>query len=604
MIRRDFVKTLGAAAAGVLANLDPFEKAANAAVPGTDRRPNIVFLLVDEMRFPSVFPRGIDTAADFLRNVMPNLYELWRRGVKFEKYYTAGNACSPARATLATGLYPHQQWLAATRTRGGPSLQTAFPTYGKLLRGLGYDTPYIGKWHLSNAPTPPSTTGYLEDYGFQGMTNPDPLGTNGQGKAVDPEIADQAEQWLATRRGVDKPFCLTVSFVNPHDKQFFWGGSEGDQYNALFQAPLAPLVTGYTSVPVEDDPQPRAYPALPPNWESEADLALHHKPTTHTLFRTFQQAVWGAVTDNPEVDTFSVQPSPIYPRRTGLGQAPFSYWKRGLDMYQLVLSMVDQEIGRVVAAVPEDQLSNTVFVMASDHGEYAGAHGFLSGKIGTVYEEAWNVPLIIFDPSGRFTRGTDIPRTQLASSVDVAPMLVTLGNRGSRSWMTGDYETIYGERLDLVDILRDPAAAGRDHVLFATDEIIPHAMNYLLAPTHVLGVRTADAKLGTYSHWLPGTTRIDRATMQIDFYDYSTEAGRAETESRPQDPRAQVLLDRLLNQYVPQQMAASLPPPLQRASSRARDEYLVFTAAFNLYSLSQLVDDNKLIELLGPGGRF
>jgi uncharacterized sulfatase len=262
MTRRDFVKALGA---------------------GIDGRPNIVFLLVDEMRFPSVFRQGIDTPAEFLRNVMPNLYELWRRGVKFERYYTAGNACSPARATLATGLYPHQQWLAATRTKGGPSLQTAFPTYGRLLRGLGYDTPYIGKWHLSNAPTPPSTSGYLEDYGFQGMTNPDQLGTNGQGKAVDPEIADQAEQWLATRRGVDKPFCLTVSFVNPHDKQFFWGGSEGDTYNALFQAPLAPLVKGYTSVPVEDSPQPRAYPALPPNWESEADLERHHKPTTHTL---------------------------------------------------------------------------------------------------------------------------------------------------------------------------------------------------------------------------------------------------------------------------------------------------------------------------------
>jgi uncharacterized sulfatase len=129
-------------------------------------------------------------------------------------------------------------------------------------------------------------------------------------------------------------------------------------------------------------------------------------------------------------------------------------------------------------------------------------------------------------------------------------------------------------------------------------------MNYLQAPTHVLGVRTADAKLGTYSHWLPGTTRIDRATTQIDFYDCSTDLGRAETESRPHDPRAQVLLDRLLNQYVPQQMAAPLPPPLQRASLRARGEYLAFTAAFNLYSLSQLVEHNRLIELLGPGGRF
>ena len=42
------------------------------------------------------------------------------------------------RATIASGLYPHQQWLLQTRTTSGPSLQPAFPTYGKLLRQLGY----------------------------------------------------------------------------------------------------------------------------------------------------------------------------------------------------------------------------------------------------------------------------------------------------------------------------------------------------------------------------------------------------------------------------------------------------------------------------------
>lgn len=60
------------------------------------------------------------------------------------------------------------------------------------------------------------------------------------------------------------------------------------------------------------------------------------------------------------------------------------------------------------------------------------------------------------------------PRKQLASSVDLAPTLVTLGNRGSVSWMRGRYVKIYGERLNLVALLSNPRAAGRDHVLFAT----------------------------------------------------------------------------------------------------------------------------------------
>ena len=105
---------------------------------------------------------------------MPNVFYLWQHGVKFEGYYSSGNACSPARATIATGLYPHQQWLLATRTTSGPALQPGFPTYGKLLRQFGYHTPYFGKWHLSNPPAHDSTVGYLENYGFRGMTNPDP----------------------------------------------------------------------------------------------------------------------------------------------------------------------------------------------------------------------------------------------------------------------------------------------------------------------------------------------------------------------------------------------------------------------------------------------
>jgi arylsulfatase A-like enzyme len=192
MDRREFLKRGGAVAAGgALAQFGWFEQAASAA-SARGGRPNIVFILVDEMRFPTVFPNLVHSPGEFLRRYMPNLFELWRHGVKFEHYYSAGNACSPARATLATGLYPHQEWLLATRTAAGPALQPAFPTYGKLLKALGYETPYIGKWHLSNPPSDGSVDGYLANYGFIGLTNPDPTGTNGQGADNDANIAAQA----------------------------------------------------------------------------------------------------------------------------------------------------------------------------------------------------------------------------------------------------------------------------------------------------------------------------------------------------------------------------------------------------------------------------
>jgi arylsulfatase A-like enzyme len=604
MDRREFLQRSGAVAAGgMLASLGIFEQAAAAAAqPG--KRPNIVFILVDEMRFPTAFPAGIRTPEQYLQRYMPNLAELWKRGVVFDRYYSAGNACSPARATLATGLYPHQEWLLATRTTAGPALQTAFPTYGKLLRGLGYRTPYIGKWHLSNPPAS-GVAGYLEDYGFQGYTNPDPVGTNGQGADNDGNITDQAVSWLQRNGGAGAPFCLTVSFVNPHDKQFFWAGSEGDSYEALFQGQaLQPFIKDYATVPSEANPQPQGFPAVPPNWESLADLAAHGKPDAQAVFRAFQEAVWGGATDDPGVSTVSVQPSPTEPSRLGVAVAPYGYWQRGSDMYTLVQSMVDQQIGKVVAAVPEDQLGNTVFVFASDHGEYAGAHGLLSGKIGTAYEEAIRIPLVVVDPSRRFARQVGRPRHQLVSSVDLAPMLVTLGNRGSDSWIRGDLRRIYGERLDVVDVLRDANARGRTHVLFATDEILPATLNYDHVPTHILAVRTPLLKLVTYSHWAPGTTRPIRASLQTEFYDYRFASGRAETLSRPDDPTIPVLLRKLFNEWVPQQMEAPLPPRLRPAVLKARRSYLAFRTLTDAYSYKQLVDDQKLRSVLGYGQHF
>jgi arylsulfatase A-like enzyme len=604
MDRRQFLKKSGGVVVGgILADLEIFDQAAAAAASRkTHGQPNIVFILVDEMRFPSVFPAGVHTPDEFLRRFMPNLFYLWQHGVKFESYYGSGNACSPARATIHTGLYPHQQWLLATRTGASPSLQTGFPTYGRLLRKLGYQTPYIGKWHLSDVPPNGSLAGYLENYGFQGMTTPDPIGYNGEGANKDgPVIGDAAVTWLEQNARKAAPFCLTVSFVNPHDRQFFWAGSEADKYYPVFaNESLVPFNPGpmYSPVPSEENPQALGFPTIPPNWESYADLLANGKPDTQQVFRSFQEAIWGGAPDDPSATTFTVQPSPIKPKTYGTGVAPYSYWQRGLDMYTLVQQMVDDQIGNVVRAIPRGVRENTVVVFASDHGEYAGAHGLLAGKIGSAYEEAIHLPLIVTDFTHRFAKQVQTPRRQMASSVDLLPMLVTLGNRGSISWRRGELARIYRERLDLVELLRNPNAAGRDHILFATDEIIPDVLNYLHAPTHVLAVRTREAKLVTYSKWFPGTTRRIPGSVQLEFYDYATAQGRAETRSHPHDPRAKALAHKLFTQYVPQQMEAPLPPPLKRTVAKARANYVAFVAKTNIGSLK------SALQTLGYGGPF
>ena len=120
MIRRDFLKTAGAAAAtatagGVFPALrtDAAQASSSGPVPGP--QPNILFILVDELRYPTVFPGHIKTPDEFLRQFMPNVHKrIWRHGVKFGNHNTAANACTPSRGVLFTGLYSQQQWLVTT----------------------------------------------------------------------------------------------------------------------------------------------------------------------------------------------------------------------------------------------------------------------------------------------------------------------------------------------------------------------------------------------------------------------------------------------------------------------------------------------------------
>ena len=343
--RRQFVKTAGVgAAATMLPGL--LNRHANAR--GDVKPPNLLFILVDEMRFPKVFPAGINSPGEFLERFMPNTFQLWRNGVKFANHHTAATACTPGRGTLVSGLYSQQSWAALTllsqpgmHVAPQPVLNRAYPTYGKLLRQAGYRTPYIGKWHLS---IPPEEEGRLEAYGFEGLTYPDPTGVNLQGTFGNPDagylndgdVAHQAATWLSGRRPHEDPWCLTVAFVNPHDKEFFWAGTEFQRFQELFanQPPTQNYVpyTDYatqTSLGVTweqnhaEESAVYGYPAVPPNWESLAQLQAN-KPSFQTVTRQFCGLVWGDVADDSTQDSFSIAPYPsLLPSNDGIGTAPY-----------------------------------------------------------------------------------------------------------------------------------------------------------------------------------------------------------------------------------------------------------------------------------------
>jgi arylsulfatase A-like enzyme len=628
MDRRHFLKT--AATGGALAATGLLSQRDNAYAQA-GAQPNILFIVVDELRYPSVFPQGISDASSFLRQFMPNTYKLvWQNGVKFAGHYTAASACTPARGTLITGLYAQQSWLLltildspTTKVSPQPVLRQHYPTYGKLLRGAGYQTPYIGKWHLSIPHGSPDQL--LEAYGFDGMTTPDPTGSNLQGTIGDADpvygdtvnvgylndadIATQAANWLQQRQPSDQPWCLTVGFVNPHDKEFFPAGTEFLTFTNLFQSSANPnnfqQFINFTSPPSGSPkynwdtnplktPPSLGYPAVPPNWES-ADQIAKTKPSTQIFARLFSEVVWGGVNDDPSVTDLSVveySTNPAYPPVTppyGIGKGPYSYWQRALDVYTQIMQLLDVQIGNVINALPSAVANNTIVVLTSDHGDYAGAHGFVSNKVGSCYEEVYNVPLMVVDPTGRFTDDISTIRTGLTSSVDILPLLVSLGYSGSRSWLTGDLVQIYGGRHDLLPMLKSASAAGRPYVVFTTDETAPQLYNFNNSPVHITGVRTPDGKLGVYANWQPGTTNIafDK-TLETEYYDYATPDGRAELDNTKNQAAARQLYQQLVNDILPNELRAPLPSIYAPAQGLAKIQYLAYVQLINTLTNDQL----------------
>jgi uncharacterized sulfatase len=264
------------------------------------------------------------------------------------------------------------------------------------------------------------------------------------------------------------------------------------------------------------------------------------------------------------------------------------------------MGIVDERIGEVLTALPRDVAQNTIIVFTSDHGEYAGAHGFAAGKGGSLYEEAFHVPLIVVDPSGRFVNDTETVRTGLTSSVDMLALLVSLGHNGSRAWMCGELAQIYDRRHDMIAMLDSARAPGRAFVLLATDELVLGQFNYNQSPLHLIGLRTPDAKLGTYAHWKPESAVIDRATLELEFYDYCTEGGRAELDNRPTDARVKPMLQTLLADLVPNELRALLPGSLAEVQRQARDRFLAFERLIGGVPSSQQTSQ-ALQELFGYG---
>ncbi len=196
------------------------------------RSPNIVIILADDMGYSDIGCFGGEVRT-------PELDALAAGGLRFTSFYNAGRCC-PTRASLLTGLYPHQAGVGhMVQSRGKPGyigrLNDRCVTIAEVLRGAGYHTAMVGKWHVtpfdyeSEKASDPDT--WPLQRGFDRFTGSlagggnyyDPKGwmvdndfvRPGEGFYYTDAVGDAAVRYIKEAPG-DKPVFVYAAFTSPH----------------------------------------------------------------------------------------------------------------------------------------------------------------------------------------------------------------------------------------------------------------------------------------------------------------------------------------------------------------------------------------------------
>ncbi|WP_223177043.1 sulfatase [Sphingosinithalassobacter sp. CS137] len=212
-------------------------------------RPNILFIMGDDLGYADVSCYG---RRDYLT---PAIDGLAAGGVRLTNGYANSCVCSPTRIGLVTGRYQQRLPVGLEEPITTPSpldmLPPGHPTLPSLLKGLGYRTALIGKWHIGSTPTSgPNNYGYDHFFGYTGgginyyqqsggtpaSQFPDDLSRNGTPAGWDgyltDALAEEAMRWIA---GGSAPFFLSLHFSAGHAP---WVGPGDTAAAAAWNDPL------------------------------------------------------------------------------------------------------------------------------------------------------------------------------------------------------------------------------------------------------------------------------------------------------------------------------------------------------------------------------
>jgi len=346
--RRDFIRQgSGWLAGAVLAGSSGITFSAE-----TSRRPNILLILADDLGFSDLGCYGGEIQT-------PTLDALAAGGLRFTEFYNSARCC-PSRASLLTGLYPHQAGMGAMdNDQGAPGyrghLNDQCVTIAEVLRGAGYRTLMSGKWHLSKPG--PIDRGFEEFFGllhgfdsywnaarYSRLPEGRPRREYPEGRFYSTDaISDHALDFIAeARRTKDKPFFLYLAYNAPHFP-LHAPKEEIAKYADLYRK-------GWDAVREERYARMKKMGLLDPRWPlSPRSIIGPNRVSTPGGFADKQNPAW----DSIDAD-----------RRADLA--------RRMAVYAAAVDRMDQGIGRVIADLRANrQLDNTLILFLSDNGACA-----------------------------------------------------------------------------------------------------------------------------------------------------------------------------------------------------------------------------------------
>ncbi|HZY73137.1 MAG TPA: sulfatase/phosphatase domain-containing protein [Edaphobacter sp.] len=377
--RRDFLQGSLAVAGTVLASSVGAPVASAETKP---KRPNLVFFFGEGQRADALSIAG----NRILKT--PNHDRIGREGMRFRNAFCTNALCAPARATALTGLYSSSTGALSNEHSNVP-LPSDIPIFTDILHEAGYEVAILGKVHVRNG-VEERYWDYYFGHNDPGNNYADPFFKEGRKGRIGPEkqyhnvypddlTVDRALAWLEEDRG-DKPFCLLVWFVAPHEPFF-----RPRRHLDLYRETVIPKPTTF-------DDDLKGYPGKPKSFAA-AENKIGTTPS-HTACGSLE----GVVKD-----------------------------------YYAGLVAVDENIGRVLNYLEKKNiLDDTAIVQGSDHGFFLGEWRLFDKRL--MHEPSIRVPLMMRYPK-RIPAGT--VRDEMILDTDLAPTFLDLAGLPIPAHMQG-----------------------------------------------------------------------------------------------------------------------------------------------------------------------